>query len=419
MTVSKISKCPVIADLRPEDEPYSKVFTTNPANFFEQLRQQENLCQITMEGNFPVWLITKFDDAQQVLKDPRFTKVPADARDRTSPTYDPENEAPIYRMTEENMLSRDAPEHSRLRSLVQSAFAPRYIQGFRARIQQVADELLDKIQAKGTGQMDFVEEYAYPLPIVVLAELLGLPHHDREKLRIWSEVMMELRITDSNRQALEDASIGLRNYLKEVFVLRREQPGDDLVTALLEARNGTDKLSEEELYAMVFLLIVAGHETTAHLLGNSMYTLLANPDQLAMLRNDPALIVPAVDEMLRHSGPVLTSTMRRASTDIVWGGVTMKEGDGVLVVLSSANMDATKFTDPQVFDIKREYNKHIAFGFGAHFCIGASLARLEAEIAIAAMLQRFPDLQFDPAVDVLEWRNNMLIRGLRKLPLVF
>ncbi|MCW3464516.1 cytochrome P450 family protein [Chitinophaga nivalis] len=416
MSVVNRSKCPVLSGSNQSEDPNFNVLTANPDHFFKQLRQEGPVHRVAFEDGFPVWLVTRYDDVIKVLRDPRFTKVPVDQR-KTNPDAGQEEEAPIYKLREDHMLSKDAPDHTRLRTLVQNAFTPRLVQSLRPRIQQIADELLDKVQHR--GKIELVEEFSYPLPISVISELLGLPVKDREKVKQWSADLVTIHVSDGNRNVTEIASTHFVAYLKEAFDYRRANPGDDLISEMLRQRDQGDSLTDEELYAMIFLLLIAGHETTAHLISNSIFTLLTNPEQLELLQQEPQLIGAAVEEMLRHSGPVLTSSMRRALVDVEVDGVTIPAGDGVLVVIASANMDENKFHEPETFDIRRTDNRHITFGYGAHFCLGAALARMEAEIAIGTLLERLPDLQFDPEVDVLEWRSNILIRGLKKLPLIF
>ncbi|TPG38758.1 cytochrome P450 family protein [Flavobacterium pectinovorum] len=398
------------------DDP---AFHENPELIFQKLRNTAPIQKIILDDGFPVWLISKFNDAIEVLRDHRFIKSPNSLRTSdTDPLKGKTNRAsPAYILRRFHMLANDPPNHTRLRIFAQKAFTPKLITAMRPRIQQITNELIDKIQTD--KKCDFIDDFAYQLPIIVIAELLGLPVEDREKLRNWSDVLIEVQVTEKNKQSIEESADAFINYLSNVFALRRKNPGNDLISAFLRLELAEDHLTENELYATIFLLIIAGHETTVNLISNGMHSLLSHPKQLNLLKNNPDLIHSAVEEMLRYNGPVINSTMRLAAEDILINGIKIKKGEGVLVIFLSANQDEAKFDDSLRFDITRQNNKHLAFGYGIHFCIGAPLARLECEIAIKTILERLPNIKFNPDADSLEWRASNIIRGLKKFPVVF
>lgn len=270
--------------------------------------------------------------------------------------------------------------------------------------------------------MDLLDDYAFPLPIRVITHLLGVPEEDADRFRVWSSAVVSIELVTLGMGIAQDklAAMGeFRDYLLALFDRKRRAPGDDLVTGLVRAEDERGALTEDELVAMVFLLLVAGHETTVNLLGNGVLALLRHPDQLARVRDDPALVGPAVEELLRYDGPVETSTMRYALEDVELAGTTIPRGDGVLVVLASANRDAAQFPDPDRLDVTRSDNRHLAFGKGLHYCLGAPLARMEATIALTTLLRRLPTLRLaaDPAT--LQIRPSFLIRGLQALPVAW
>lgn len=395
-------------------------FIANSEIVFQELRNKAPIQKITLDDDFPIWLISRFDDVICVLRDPRFIKSPDTLRStHNEPLKGKIKRAtPTFILRRWHMLANDPPRHTRLRGFAQKAFTPKIISGMRIRIQEITNELIDTI-VENKRAFDFIDDFAYQLPIIVIAELLGLPVEDREKLRQWSDVLIEVQVTEKNKQSIDENSQAFTEYLEKVFAFRRKKPGDDLISAFLKLEEIDDHMTEEELYATIFLLIIAGHETTVNLISNGMYALLSHPDQLKLLKNNPDLIHPAVEEMLRFNGPVLTSTMRLAAEDIVMKDSTIKKGEGVLVLLSSANQDETKFEHPLKFDITRKSNKHLGFGYGIHFCIGAPLARLECEIAINSILKRLPDLELDSKANSPEWRASTIIRGLKTFPVIF
>jgi cytochrome P450 len=315
------------------------------------------------------------------------------------------------------MLRHDPPDHTRLRQLVAKAFTPRMVEQLRPRVQAIAEALLDAVA--GRGEMDLIDDYAFPLPITVIAEMLGIPPADRGQFRDWSDVLVRTAPPHTIGPEAIAAAEGLGRYLEARIEERRRAPADDLIAGLLQAEEAGDKLGKEELQGMVYLLLVAGHETTTNLIGNGVLALLQHPDQLARLRRDSALLPSAVEELLRFCAAVVMST-RYAAEDVALGGVVIPKGGMVLIVIAAANRDPTRFPNPDALDITRADNKHLSFGHGIHYCLGAPLARLEGEIALGTLLRRMPDLRLGVAPESLTWRSpHFVLRGLVKLPVVF
>ncbi|MGH8902965.1 MAG: cytochrome P450 family protein [Egibacteraceae bacterium] len=396
-------------------EPFGAAARSNPYPIYAYLRTQEPVHRLTLPSGRGLWLITRYDDVEQALRDPRLVK---NMRNALAPDQLPRlpDEAKLILG---DMLASDPPEHTRLRALVHKAFTPRLIERLRPRVQQIADELLDAVQDE--GRMDLIDDYAFQLPIIVITELLGVPSEGQHRIREWSNAIIGHDLLEDEpfpvrRRA---ALTGFNAYLRDLFEHKRAHPRDDLVSGLIVVEEQGDTLSEDELVAMVYLLLVAGHETTVNLIGNGTLALLRHPDQLRLLQADPTLIAPAVEELLRYDGPLETSTFRYAATDVEVNGTTIPKGEIVLVVLASANRDADRFTDPDRLDITRADNRHLAFGKGIHFCLGAPLARMEGQIAIGTLLRRLPGLRLAVPVDQLEWRPGVLIRSLRAFPVAF
>ncbi|WP_413379053.1 cytochrome P450 family protein [Paenibacillus taichungensis] len=385
-----------------QPEFFTREFTQNPYPVYEKLRQNDPIYRVLFpHGDFG-WIITQYEDAVEVLKDNRFSK---DVVKRYGP--DQQN------IFVHNMLFSDPPDHRRLRGLVQKAFTPRLIEGMRSHIQDIADDLLDNLDSQ--DKMNLIDEFAFPLPIIVISEILGVPLEDQDKFRLWSNSIIDATSAE-NSEVFEKHAQEFIDYLNAWFAKVREQPGDDLISQLVVAEESGEQLSEKELLGVVALLIIAGHETTVNLIGNGVLALLEHPEQRDLLIKKPELIHNAVEEMLRYNGPVEFSTSRWASEDIEFHGHHIAEGELVIVALDSANRDEEKFKDADVFDITREKSAHLAFGKGIHLCLGAPLARLEGEIAINTLLRRFPDMQLQTGVNELEWRPGMIVRGVKEIP---
>jgi pimeloyl-[acyl-carrier protein] synthase len=378
----------------------------DPYPFYEQLRSAGPVVWAPSLGR---WLVTGHPEIVEVLRDERFS---ADRRKWKGfePIIEPGREGA------RSMLVVDPPDHTRLRGLVQQAFTPRVVEGLRPRIESLVREALDR--AEDRGGMDLVADLAYPLPVTVIAELLGVPVEDRESFRRWSDALVggldPVAVSD-RRAAVLAARDALATYLQRIIEGRRAAPRDDLLSHLIEAEEQGDRLSGPELVAMGVLLLVAGHETTVNLIGNGVNALLAHPDQLARLRDAPELVEPAVEELLRYDSPVQL-TGRVALEELELGGRRVEPGQMVMLLLGAANRDPRVFPHPDRLDLGRAPNPHLAFGRGIHFCLGAPLARLEGQIAIAALVRRFPTLRL--AGEPVR-RPTVTLRGFASLPLTW
>jgi len=395
----------------------SPAFKANPFPCYARLRAETPARRVIMLSKEAAWLVTRYDDVALVLKDERFVKDAANALTPEQMANRPWfRKLKLFKTMQRTMVNVDPPDHTRLRALVVKAFTPRLIEQMRERVQALTDELLDRVQAR--RRMDLIRDYALPLPATIIAEMLGVPVEDRHKFHRWSNSMMTISSNWRMLKALLNVSAFMR-YMRKIIKNRRADPQDDLVSALARAEEAGDKLSEDELVAMCILLLVAGHETTVNLIGNGMLALLEHSDQMDKLRSNPTLIKPAVEELLRYASPADMATERYAREDIAIAGVTIPRGEMVFGVIASANRDERQFTDPDTLDITREPNKHLTFGLGNHFCLGASLARMEGQIAISTLLHREPDLRLAVARDSLRWRPGLVLRGLESLPVAF
>jgi cytochrome P450 PksS len=314
------------------------------------------------------------------------------------------------------MLMVDQPDHTRLRGLASKAFTPRMIEQLRPRIQQITDTLLAAVQNQ--GQMDLIKDFAYPLPITVISEMLGIPPTDRSQFRNWTQVLVNDAIDPQQEDAVVAAMDAFLDYIKTLLNEKRAHPGDDLTSKLLQAEEQGDVLNENELISTIFLLIAAGHETTVNLIGMGTLALLQHPDQLHLLQQDPSLIPSAIEELLRYTSPA-TITARGATEDVTMHGKVIHKGDAVFISLIGANTDPQHFPDPEVLDLTRQENQHLAFGKGIHYCLGAPLARLEGQIAIGTLFQRFPHLRLTCDPTQLVWNRAFGLRGLTSLPVAF
>ena len=375
--------------------------------------------------NRPLWLVTDYEVGSRALLERAITVDMAAVLTPEQLAQMPETPE-VFQPLRRNILTVDPPEHTRLRKLVQPSFTASAIEKLRPRIQQIADELLDAVEAAAAERgesapdrkMELISQFAYPLPITVICEMLGIPPEDREQTRQWSENLLSAqspeRMEETGRNIGEFIA-----YLRDLFARKRESPGDDLISQLLQVEVDGDRLTEDEILAMVFILFVAGHITTVNLIGNGVFALLTHPEQVAKLRSDPGLVANAVEEILRYYGPAETTTARFAREDVELGGRTIAKGDPLLVVLAAADRDPTRFTDPQSFDITRDdANRHIAFGKGIHACLGAPLARLEGQIALETLFRRYPDLRLAVPESEITWAPSFL-RSLTGLPLTF
>jgi len=390
--------------------PMDPEFVADPYPMYHRLRAEDPV----HHSPLGFWVLTRYPDVMAMLRDPRLIKEPIAAfvAARFGMAVPPGLGL--------SMLDRDPPDHTRLRGLVSKAFTPRALEKLRPGIQQIVDGLLD--EAAGRGSMDLIEEFAYPLPVRVICEMLGVPVQDHERFKAWG---LDIARGLDAIMLPPDSPVGQRSvsgrralaeYFRELIAERRAAPREDMLSALIAAEEAGDKLNEEELLATCILLLVAGHETTVNLIGNGTLALLRHPDQLRKLRESPGLIGTAVEELLRFDGPV-QRTARIPSEDITIGGQTIGKGEMVMPFLGAADRDPTQFPSPDRLDISRTDNRHIAFGMGIHFCLGAPLARMEGQIAINTLLARLPKLAL--ATDRPQFRQSLTLRGLQALPLSF
>lgn len=390
----------------------SPKFKANPFPLIADLRASQPVYRTSLPDKTPVWLLTRYQDVVTLLKDERFAKDKRKAMTaeqlRKMPWV-----PPMFRPLERNMLDLDGPDHTRLRNLVHKAFTPSLVNRMRERIQGLADDLLN--QAMHKGECDLIRDYSLPLAMTIITEILGVPTRDRDKFHKWSQAVVSLSSPSPTLSVIPKVWMFLR-YLRRFFDKRRHDPQNDLATALISAEEAGDRLSKDELLAMVFLLLIAGHETTVNLIGNGMLALFEHPDSMDQLRRNPEMIKSAVEELLRYTSPVFMTTERYAREDVTIHDVTIPRGEMTLGVIGSANRDETIFTNADQLDITREPNRHLAFGQGIHFCLGAPLARLEAEIAINTLLRRSSDLRLRVGREALRWRPSIMLRGLESLP---
>ncbi|CAL2070508.1 Cytochrome P450 monooxygenase PikC [Streptomyces murinus] len=390
-------------------------FIADPYPVYAELRRRGPVHRVRLAGGAEAWLVVRHEEARAALADPRLTKDWSTAAPelRAFRTGDPERSTPLVGGS---LLTADPPAHTRLRRLVTASFTARRIEALAPRVQRIADALVDELVR--APRTDVVSALAFPLPLTVICELLGVPELDRESFREWSTTLVT---ADGATPAYRDAATKVNDYLDELISAKRAQPhpGDDLLTGLLRITDEQgDRLSSEELRSLAELLLVAGHETTVNLITNTLLALLQHPRQLAALRADSSLLDGAIEETLRHNGPVECATWRFAARPVEIGGVLVPGGGSlVLVALAAAGRDEDRYPDAADFDITRASGGHLAFGHGIHYCLGAPLARLEARIALRTLLARCPELALDTDVETLAWRPGMLVRGPVRLPL--
>jgi cytochrome P450 len=360
------------------------------------------------------WVVTRYAEVLTVLKDSRFSVEPR--RLASGNSLDRWWMPRSFRLITEGLLNKDDPDHYRLRNLVHKAFTPRLIEGLKTHIEQITDDLLDSLDPR--KPIDLMHAFAVPLPLAVISHMLGVPAKDRFKFR----QLMNGTMTGSPKMGVlrmlrgAHAMHRLMGFLDSLLKLRRREPDEGLITALVTAEQAGDCLSPDELLAMLFLLLFAGHETTVNLIGSGMLALIDNPEQLRSLIDQPELAESAVEELLRYTNPVQFGASRIALEDIELGGVTIKKSNVVVAMLSSANRDEAIFTDPERLDIARAPNRHLGFGLGIHFCLGAPLARMEGRIAFNKLLAKFPGIRLAIPREQIRWRMSPVFRGLESLP---
>jgi cytochrome P450 len=394
----------------------------NPLAYFRRMREEGPVTQVRLPYGERAWLITRYAEVRAALADPRLHKQWAGKL--TAPDWVPDE---VTGYLSVHMLNSDPPDHTRLRKLVTKAFTARRIAGLRPRVEAITASLLDAVEARaadrdgpgGEDTVDLIEAFAFPLPVTVICELLGVPARDQARFRGWSRALLS---SEGEPGSFRAAAEAMFHYFTDLIAAKRAAltsntgPADDMVSALIEARDSGDSLDERELIAMLWLLLIAGHETTANLIASGTLALLSNPAELERLRSAPELLPGAVEELLRYVNPLNHATDRFTLEPVEIGGVTIPAREWVLCVTSSANRDPGRFDDPDRLDVGRDAGGHVAFGHGIHYCLGAPLARLEGEVAFGALLSRFPGLSLAADPSALRWRASSLIHGLESLP---
>ncbi|MFI8068492.1 cytochrome P450 [Streptomyces sp. NPDC086033] len=376
----------------------------HPYDVYRRLRDTAPVHRIAGPDGTPAWIVTRYDDVRAALADPRLA---LDKRHATAGTYKGFSLPPAL---DANLLNMDPPDHTRIRRLVGRAFTPRRIEQLREPIRRTADRLLDALGSHGTT--DLIASYAAPLPITVICDLLGIPDEHRLDFRVWTDTLVAPDPA-AGPAAAKEAIVAMLGFFTRLLADKRREPADDLLSDLIAVRDEGDRLSEDELMSLAFLILFAGYENTVQLIGNAVLALFQHPGQLDALRKDPARLPAAVEEFLRYEGPALLAIRRFPVEDVTIGGVTVPAGETVWVSPSAANRDPDRFPDPDRLDLARDASGHLALGHGIHYCLGAPLARAETEIALAALLERFPDLAL--AEPTPRWRNSLRARGLLAL----
>ncbi|MFI5999552.1 cytochrome P450 [Streptomyces sp. NPDC051366] len=394
--------------------PYADpAFVADPFPLYRQLREDGPVRRTVIAGGLEAWLVTRYEDGLAALSDSRLSSDVRDASDTRILRQLPATERESMLS---NMLRSDPPDHTRLRRLVSKAFTAHRVAGMRPRIQAITDRLLDAVVPAGHAEL--VADFALPLPVAVISELLGVPVDERHEFQHWTDRLIRRGPELPDPAVVNEAWQHMRAYVTELIRDKRAHPGDDLLSALVTARDAEQQLTEDELVAMVFLLLAAGYITTVNLIGGGIAMLLAHPGQLDLLRSDPELLPGAIEEFLRYDGPVSPGIARFAREDVEIAGVTVPRGATVLIGSAVADRDPARFPDPDRLDITRQDNAHLAFGHGIHYCLGAPLARLEGQIAIGTALRRLPGLALAVAPDEIRWRPGGL-RGPQSLPVTF
>jgi len=392
-----------------------KDFLRNEYEYYRWMRENEPICRGRMGRLLKMMMVSKYEDSVDLLKDKRFIRNygTLTGSKRLAPIPLPKF---VHAMAH-SMITEDAPNHRRLRNLVHKAFTPRMVTNLEGPIETWTHELLDEAEQMqdGTKGVELFTTYCFPIPITVIAEMLGVPQEDRAVFSQWSATFARSISPLQFARTMIDIR-GILKYIRKLIEKRRADPGDDMLTALIQAEDEGEQLNEEELVSMTILLLVAGFETTTNLIANGVYTLLAHPEQLALLRDQPELMDSAIEEILRYTTPVAGTKPNYAAEDLEFKGVFIPKKTIVMPLLASANRDEQEFENPDTFDITRTPNKHIAFGNGIHYCLGAPLARLEGKIALTNIIQRYPNLRL--AVDESEVRyiDRPFLHRLEELP---
>ncbi|WP_330251554.1 cytochrome P450 [Nocardia sp. NBC_00565] len=384
-------------------------FYQDPHAIYRSLRTRGPIHRVRVEGVL-CWLVVDYEVAKQAFVEPNISKKVSSPEGQAILAKN--GAADMFNSTiSDNMLFADPPQHTRLRSLVAKAFASRAVRDLGPRITTIADTLLDEMTIR--ERVDLLDSYAFPLPIAVICELLGVPDDEKDAFRSWTAVVVN---DSATIEARTSAGVSFFTYLTELIAKRTDDPRDDLLSELIIAKDDDDRLDQQELISMLFLLLAAGHETTVNLIGNAVLELLRDPQRAGRLRADPTGIPAYIDEILRCQGPVHLATARYTTAPITLGNQDIDAGEFIMISLAAANRDPERFAEPDRIDADRDDNRHIAFGHGIHYCIGAALARTEATIALTRLLAKVPVMSLDTAAGEPTWRKSLLIRGLAALP---
>lgn len=392
-------------------------FKANPFPFYARLREEAPVFPVPLRlarHTRRAWLVTRYHDVAALLKDDEnFVKNPRNAMSPEQLRREPTAKLPgPFRVLQQGLLSLDGAHHDRLKALVHQAFTPRTVEQMREQTQAVTDEALNA--ALRRGEADLIADFALPIPLNVIGRILGVPDRDHARFSTWTKAFVS--IGDRNPLFVVPTILTFMNYMRRLVRERRASPRDDLISALALAQEAGDALSDDEVLAMIFLLLSAGHETTVNLIGSGALALMERPDQLGRLRAEPGLIRSAVEELVRFVAPVEQGTQRYAVRDVEIAGTRIPRGELVVAVLASANRDPAQFEFPDTLDLARANNRHLAFGQGMHYCLGAPLARLEAGVALNTLVQRAPGLRLAVPASALPWRSSFIVRGLQRLP---
>jgi cytochrome P450 len=386
-------------------------FDQNPHGLYDVLRVESPVREIIAPGGVKVWLVTGYEEAKVALADSRLSKRIDLGQKVIEQNTDGEGAGMVFAAElAAHMMNTDPPDHTRLRKQVNKVFTTRAVEKLRPRVEKITKDLLDAIADE--DRVDLMSRFAQPLPMMVICELLGVPTAERDRFRGWVPTQLS-----GGPETIAETAPELLGYLQELVDRKRSEPADDLLTGLVTSSD-EGKLTTQELVSTAFLLLVAGHETTIHLLGNGIFAMLTHPGQLAALRADRSLLPNAIEEFLRYESPTATSSLRFTTEPVEMGGVVVPAGELVVVALGSANRDETQFPDGDCLDVRRKAGGHLAFGHGVHYCVGAPLARLEAQIAFGQLLDRFPALRLPVDPGTLRWRPGTVVRGLETLPVL-
>ncbi len=393
----------------------SEAFNQNPYPVYHQMRKE---APVYWSDAWGCWLLTRYEDIAWSLQDYQtFTSLGRLTASMELPEPLWEKVEPLVRHYSQGLINVDPPDHTRMRKLVHMAFTPRAIRKMRTYIEGIVERLIDEQIER--GEMDVIWDFSYPLPVTVIAEMMGIPLEDHPKFKAWSGEIVAFMATPKPSPEIllksQDSLLAMQQYFRDIYAKRRLEPADDLITALVRAELEGDKLSEEEMVSSCVTILIGGHETTTYLIANGMYALLQHPDQLRLLRDNPDLDASATEEFLRYEGP-FQRNRRIATRDVKIGDMKIKKDQLIMQFLGAANRDPSQFANPDALDVTRSPNKHLAFGYGPHFCLGAPLARLEAPVALRALLRKLQHIRL--VHDDLEW-NSALFRGLKSLPIEF